>query len=524
MNKNLLAFLFLFSTIASAQTNELAQCGYRNMLMNTLIEDQNNYYFLGKNGMFYKCNKWSHSPVDSVVALSNIQSQDSVVNRLVYISKAGSRICFSYNKSILIDTVAAPYDYWTANYYQELDTLLNIVIPEKRLLMKDPRNRRFVNPWVNAITVTNQRSLIIYTEYDSYSMGNGFSRMSSFFLLDAFGNVLRHDTLRPGPIISDTLPALHLAQEVSLTANNQFMISGYGLLASQNRSFVMCDSNMTIIDTFQFRSGLWSGSFHGSFPNTVSLPTGNLITGGMYDSSQFGGGVHYETSAVSKSSDTLGARYYFGRPVVYSLKDAADHHHQKLYQGLAYNKTDNRIYYTDKTHARGFDLDYCDGPYNYVQVICADTNLVTLWRKFIYSGNNFCLTTSGIQADGGREGATIEGYSANADTSKQYSFIYHIDSSTTTGIANTNNVIIRDRIKMYPNPATTQVTVDDFLSQLKSVSMYNMQGALVATKAAASSSSLTKLELNVSHLPAGVYLVRAVTEDGEVSSQQLFKN
>ncbi len=84
--------------------------------------------------------------------------------------------------------------------------------------------------------------------------------------------------------------------------------------------------------------------------------------------------------------------------------------------------------------------------------------------------------------------------------------------------ADPNNVlegVIDQSIQVYPNPATDLLTVEMVQHQdggLKGVTMFNAQGQLILERKL--EASVVKLELNVGQLPAGVYLVQAITSNG----------
>ncbi len=79
-----------------------------------------------------------------------------------------------------------------------------------------------------------------------------------------------------------------------------------------------------------------------------------------------------------------------------------------------------------------------------------------------------------------------------------------------------NNVA--SNISLYPNPAITEITITA-PNKIKEVSVWNMVGQKECTKEC----NTLKTELNISGLPAGVYFVRVVDEDGGVVVRRVVK-
>jgi hypothetical protein len=113
-----------------------------------------------------------------------------------------------------------------------------------------------------------------------------------------------------------------------------------------------------------------------------------------------------------------------------------------------------------------------------------------------------------------------------ADTLRQ--FMYYITANTITDstiIGNPTTAInqpvieIRDRIKVYPNPATNMVWVDDIEGKLNEVELYDVQGRLVIKQQAGGS----KTSVNITTLPPGLYLVRVTMKDGETIQKKIIK-
>jgi len=76
------------------------------------------------------------------------------------------------------------------------------------------------------------------------------------------------------------------------------------------------------------------------------------------------------------------------------------------------------------------------------------------------------------------------------------------------GIADANN--LQHTVKVYPNPATSDLTIDVAGSTNADVIILNIQGMTVGTAIAGSDGFY---HYNVSKLPSGLYMVRINNED-----------
>ena len=88
--------------------------------------------------------------------------------------------------------------------------------------------------------------------------------------------------------------------------------------------------------------------------------------------------------------------------------------------------------------------------------------------------------------------------------------LVHVDSVNHVSVQDFS----ADGLKVYPNPATNQVTVSlDGGNMLQQVSIYNMEGRLLQTCRAEGHS----VTLDVEGLPSGVYSVQVRTEQGSLT-------
>jgi hypothetical protein len=87
-----------------------------------------------------------------------------------------------------------------------------------------------------------------------------------------------------------------------------------------------------------------------------------------------------------------------------------------------------------------------------------------------------------------------------ASTGQQDAFILKLSQSN-AGI----NEIVQINISIYPNPATSQITLQT-TEVIKQISIFNLSGQVVQTE--------NKNTFSVQNLPAGIYVLRVQTEGG----------
>lgn len=83
-----------------------------------------------------------------------------------------------------------------------------------------------------------------------------------------------------------------------------------------------------------------------------------------------------------------------------------------------------------------------------------------------------------------------------------------------------NGVDLSDKVEVYPNPATTNITVSFAEGTINTVEVYTITGKLVATQENVNQGTVT---INRNNLPAGVYLVRAVLDKGIAYGKVIFE-
>ena len=72
--------------------------------------------------------------------------------------------------------------------------------------------------------------------------------------------------------------------------------------------------------------------------------------------------------------------------------------------------------------------------------------------------------------------------------------------------------------KIYPNPFRDILTIESIYN-IKAVEIYNMAGLKVNSK----EMNTKTAQLNLSNLPVGVYILKAIDEKGKVFSQKIIK-
>ncbi|MGB3852610.1 MAG: T9SS type A sorting domain-containing protein [Tunicatimonas sp.] len=81
-------------------------------------------------------------------------------------------------------------------------------------------------------------------------------------------------------------------------------------------------------------------------------------------------------------------------------------------------------------------------------------------------------------------------------------------------VTDTDEMIDRDEIEVYPNPSTGQVKVYVGSEQTAYLAVFNSQGRLVKEVQQAEQSSSATVQLDLQHLPVGVYTLRVYTSQG----------
>jgi len=75
----------------------------------------------------------------------------------------------------------------------------------------------------------------------------------------------------------------------------------------------------------------------------------------------------------------------------------------------------------------------------------------------------------------------------------------------------TQDIVVNDVFSIYPNPANDIVTIDSKSGNVNGVRIYDVTGRMVYQEVA----NVTKLNINISNLPKGLYIINVTTEKGE---------
>jgi len=86
-----------------------------------------------------------------------------------------------------------------------------------------------------------------------------------------------------------------------------------------------------------------------------------------------------------------------------------------------------------------------------------------------------------------------------------------VKRTSNTGI---ETIEVADKIKIYPNPTNGQLTIENGELTIENVEMYNVMGQLLQSKIV---NLQSKIEIDVSYLANGVYIVRMQTDKGTVT-------
>ncbi len=534
--------LFAFKDI-SAQQQSILDSLHQRWITPTIIREYGNslYFFTMKQNYgvttFYhnptqftlhKASKENFQYINSVNIIGDTVQADSTTHFLdISLCIEGSRIYVFYSKTTIVDSLS-PVNYrryLLGLYYTQLDTALNIIVPEKRIFLTDG-SQKFIGITSISCVANNGISIVCFSQSDSTAALGYDGSMSSFIKLDPLGSVLQQDTLYKPFVYTNSSSLQHMVTEILPFPGNKFFVAGYGICNFEKYAAYIGDINLNVSDTFYVKPEFFFDppDVTGYLRNRMSviLPSGNIIQGGLY--------YHYgNTSAglngvFAKFSYTN--RFTLSKYTVVPAKDNSYLIHGLVppQQAISYNKTDGNIYSACYTHAGQFGIN-CAGNDNYVQVTCADTNLNIKWIKYIYSGANTCAEVCNTIPCDNRSGVLVAGVhydiQAPVDTNslKNNSFLYRLDSSGNLSVPK-STAIARDRIEIYPNPATTSLQLDDIFNQLTKIEVFDLRGIKLLSQKLEQGHNTVSLAV----IPSGLYLVKIYADSDEVKTFKFLKN
>lgn len=512
---SLVSFLGTF-----AQTsNILESIGINDISTTNWIEKGDLYYcirYRNNQAELWSYNKFSLSAVDSQVLGPIAPDSDTLIDKDPHMVATDDGFIH------VVLRKRTPTSLILGSYYAKFDFDLNPVIEERWI---DTRgNRQHLLPMHNGG--------VIFGTNMSLSTGGhrGF-----LHVINNIGDLVLRDTVGISPHTSSQI----LTETVPYT-DNRYLVSGYRLTGPPRYGFYIADSMMNIIDTFALKMGSSGiGLFEAISPNIVALPSGSTICAraGCFVSHGYGNVFTKQSPATRFTVEkTLVFDEPFDSQDICHLRGGID--------VMEYNKFDNSVYLVSGTHSNSESLPSgCNDPryvtdplvfYNhrYAEIISVDTNLNLKWCKYLrfdFEEGQCAAMGYKVAVPDGREGVLFTGslftWFSEIDTLRQ--FVYHIteDSEVDSTIlgepvsAKSPLVEIRDRIKLYPNPAQDLVRINDIKSSLRSVSIIDVYGRVLLSETC----SGADVSIDISALPAGNYVAKVYTKNGEASIHKFVK-
>jgi hypothetical protein len=103
---------------------------------------------------------------------------------------------------------------------------------------------------------------------------------------------------------------------------------------------------------------------------------------------------------------------------------------------------------------------------------------------------------------------TVQTNNVHFEMKGEFKFTYSDDS----GIIESDN----EQIKVYPNPTTGELSVFSYQFSVISVEVFDVSGKKLISFESLMSQEIT---INISHLTAGIYFVKVITEQGEITKK-----
>ena len=83
-----------------------------------------------------------------------------------------------------------------------------------------------------------------------------------------------------------------------------------------------------------------------------------------------------------------------------------------------------------------------------------------------------------------------------------------------------NEIVVKAALKIYPNPASTSITVSSGSNTISKIEIIDIQGRVVLSETALSA---PKVQVNISDLAAGSYILKAHTAAGIETEKLVIK-
>ena len=86
--------------------------------------------------------------------------------------------------------------------------------------------------------------------------------------------------------------------------------------------------------------------------------------------------------------------------------------------------------------------------------------------------------------------------------------------NTTNTLSLTDNILFQESLKIYPNPVNNAFTITDKKIKFSTLEIYNTHGAIILSLIP--KNSMSNIEIDVSHIPAGVYFIKAKDKNNHI--------
>ena len=129
-----------------------------------------------------------------------------------------------------------------------------------------------------------------------------------------------------------------------------------------------------------------------------------------------------------------------------------------------------------------------------------------------------------VQVKGAGNSSSVKNYSA-VDNSPYKGVSYYrlkqtdIDGHFTFSATKTVTITGSALVSIYPNPATTTITIEGSAAELSNTRLFNVTGQDVTGLTKLVSNNGTRIILDVSHLGRGIYTIKTATTANKISKQ-----